>query len=134
MCASDPGNDDLPLWVACVCRLRASAIPAGQPASCTRRSTSDLNLLQQPPNRALLEFEIFGSPQRVDCMSYGCEHHPSAAVVVGPSSYRFGTQVLKSQAVDVFCLKQNLAGVLVVFDVMLFIVDHEILDALRNRV
>src|SRR5215467_6474004 len=70
----------------------------------------------------------------MDSVADGGKDHAPPAVVVGPSGNGFWPIVLVAQAIYVFGFEQNILAVLIVFDVVLLVVHHKILDALRDGV
>src|SRR5438067_1153911 len=66
-------------------------------------------------------------------MSYRCEYHSPTAVIVGPSSNGFWAEILKRQAIDILSFEQNVLTLLIIVNVMLLVIHHKILNALRDR-
>jgi len=81
-----------------------------------------------------LQTEVRGNPHGVVGVPDGGKDHAALSKIVGPTSDRFGSQVRKSQAVDIFGFEQDMLTIFVVFDVVLLIVHDERLDPLGDGV
>src|ERR1035441_1373692 len=73
--------------------FQQAEIPAAAPALS--------NLLQQPSDGPLLQFQVRRDPQGMNGMSHGCENDAPLAVLISPARYRFLPVVLILEAVDV---------------------------------
>src|SRR5258708_14693856 len=67
-------------------------------------------------------------------MTRRCKHYSSLAEVVSPARDRLRAVLFVSQTIQILGFEQLILGIFVVLDIVLFVVDHEIPNALGDRV
>ena len=67
-------------------------------------------------------------------MTHGREYHPAFPIIVGPAGNRLRAVIFESQPVDVLAAENDVLGVFVVGNVVLFVRYYEFLDSLGNGV
>src|SRR6476646_10408175 len=75
---------------------------------------------------------MFRNPHRVDSVTYRCEYNPAVSKAIGPARDGFDSSLFVHQAVHILRLQNDVFAILVVLDVVLFIIDHERLQALSD--